>query len=477
MTSENEAVGPGDGFDDEFWGDDGDPGVDLDSEASTHRGAFGEYGGAVDGLLDRSFRERIVLVGMTRAGQTELETQASLDELEQLVDTAGADALDRVVQTRERPDPATFVGKGKVTEILDVSLAIDSDTVVFDDELSPAQQFNLEKMLARTALDRTAVILDIFAQHATSAEGKAQVELAQLRYRLPRLRGKKNFSQQGGGIGTRGPGETQLEVDRRRLLRRMHKLERDLARITERRANQRKARRRSPYKNVSIVGYTNAGKSSLLKRLTGAEVRVEDRLFATLDPTTRRLQLPGGEQILVTDTVGFVKKLPHQLVEAFKSTLEVTNQADLLVHVVDASGPDPDAHINAVTEVLTEVGGADVPQLVVFNKADLAEADHVEQLRRLNPDAVVVSAVTGQGIDGLLAAIGDRLRALSSVYELFIPWARGDALAAAHREGEVLSERSTETGMELTVRLEDASAKRLASFITVSTPGSRSDHD
>ena len=261
--------------------------------SDTHRGAFGEFGGAETGLLDRSFRERIVLVGVTRAGQTALDTEVSLDELAQLVDTAGADVLDRVVQRRERPDPATFVGRGKVEEILDASLAIDSDTVVFDDELTPAQQFNLEQLLERSALDRTAVILDIFAQHATSAEGKAQVELAQLRYRLPRLRGKKNFSQQAGGIGTRGPGETQLEVDRRRLLRRMHKLERDLARISHRRSNQRKARRRSPYKSISIVGYTNAGKSSLLKRLTGAEVRVEDRLFATLDPTTRKLQLPG----------------------------------------------------------------------------------------------------------------------------------------------------------------------------------------
>ena len=433
------------------------------SEPESHRGAFGEFGGAETGLLDRSFRERIVLVGVTRAGQTPEQTEASLDELEQLVDTAGADALERIVQQRERPDPATFVGRGKVGEILDASLAIDSDTVVFDDELTPAQQFNLEKLLERSALDRTAVILDIFAQHATSAEGKAQVELAQLRYRLPRLRGKKNFSQQGGGIGTRGPGETQLEVDRRRLLRRMHKLERDLARITERRDNQRKAQRRSPYKQVSIVGYTNAGKSSLLRRLTGAEVKVEDRLFATLDPTTRRLQLPGGEQILLTDTVGFVKKLPHQLVEAFKSTLEVAAGADLLVHVVDGSAPDPELHMNAVAEVLAEIGGSEVPQLVVFNKADLA-ADPLT-LQRANPGSVVASAVSGEGIDDLLAAIGDELRAMSVVYDLFVPWARGDALAAAHREGEVLSESSTDEGMLLQVRLEEASARRLAPFV------------
>ena len=440
-------------------------------EVESHRGAFGEFGGAIDnGLLDRSFRERIVLVGMTRAGQTSSETEASLDELAQLVDTAGADALDRVVQSRERPDPATFVGRGKVTEILDASVAIDSDTVVFDDELSPAQQFNLERILERSALDRTAVILDIFAQHATSAEGKAQVELAQLRYRLPRLRGKKHFSQQAGGIGTRGPGETQLEVDRRRLLRRMHKLERDLARITERRANQRKARRRSPFKNVSIVGYTNAGKSSLLRRLTGAEVTVEDRLFATLDPTTRRLQLPGGEQILVTDTVGFVKKLPHQLVEAFKSTLEVASSADLLVHVVDASSGDPDAHMAAVAEVLGEIGGSEVPQLIVFNKADLS--DDGPRLVAAHPGSVLASAVSGEGIDDLLVAIGDQLRAATEIYELFIPWARGDALAAAHREGEVLEETSDEAGMRLRARLEEASASRLQEFVV----GSRGHH-
>ena len=446
---------------DDAWLEDVDDSLDAPEES--HRGAFGDYGGAENGLLDRSFRERIVLVGVTKAGQRSEDTEASLDELALLVDTAGADVLDRVVQRRERPDPATFVGRGKVGEIREASLAIDSDTVVFDDELSPAQQFNLEKILERTALDRTAVILDIFAQHATSAEGKAQVELAQLRYRLPRLRGKKNFSQQGGGIGTRGPGETQLEVDRRRLLRRMHKLERDLVRITDRRSNQRKSQRRSPFKNVSIVGYTNAGKSSLLKRLTGAEVKIEDRLFATLDPTTRKLQLPGGEQILITDTVGFVKKLPHQLVEAFKSTLEVAASADLLVHVIDGSVESPGAHMDAVAEVLAEIGAGEVPQLLVFNKADLSDETrrHVEA----NPGSVATSAVTGAGIDELRLAIGDRLRAMSRVYELFIPWSRGDALASVHREGQVVVETTEDEGMRLRARLEEASASRLSDFI------------
>ena len=438
---------------------------------SDHRGAFGEYGSTVEqGFLDRAFRERIVLVGMTTTGRTDDETKASLDELALLVDTAGADALDRVVQKRDRPDPATFVGKGKVYEILESSLAIDADTVVFDDELSPGQQVNLERMLKRTALDRTAVILDIFAQHATTAEGKAQVELAQLRYRLPRLRGKKDFSQQAGGIGTRGPGETQLEVDRRRLVRRMHKLERDLASISARRSNQRKARHRSPYQTVSIVGYTNAGKSSLLRRLTGAEVLIEDRLFATLDPTTRRLQLPGGEQILVTDTVGFVRKLPHQLVEAFKSTLEVAVGADLLVHVIDGSGPDPQAHIDAVREVLREIGADEVQQLLVFNKSD--QVADIESLIRRHPGSVAVSALTGDGIDDFLVALAAELRAATELYELFVPWSRGDLLASAHREGQVLSEDSEEKGMRVTARLESASARRLQAVIVAKLPES-----
>ncbi|MGB5756194.1 MAG: GTPase HflX, partial [Acidimicrobiales bacterium] len=444
--------------------DDADDVVAEDEVIGDHRGAFGDYGATVDsGFIDRSFRERIVLVGVTVAGQTAGDTAASLDELELLVDTAGADAIDRIVQRRERPDPGTFVGRGKVQEILDSSLAIDADTVVFDDELSPGQQFNLERMLKRTALDRTAVILDIFAQHATSAEGKAQVELAQLRYRLPRLRNKKDFSQQGGGIGTRGPGETQLEVDRRRLVRRMHKLERDLAGISARRTNQRKARKRSPYRTVSIVGYTNAGKSSLLRCLTGADVKIEDRLFATLDPTTRKLQLPGGEQILVTDTVGFVKKLPHQLVEAFKSTLEVSAGADLLIHVVDGAGPDPVAHMDAVRQVLSEIDAEAVPQLIVFNKSDLSP--EVKLLVDHHPGSVAVSTVTGQGIDDLLEAIGDRLRAVTDVYELFVPWARGDILAATHREGEVLTETTEDDGMRLLARFEPASANRLGEFV------------
>lgn len=454
-------------FDELFGPEDGE-------EDETHRGAFGEFGGEIrGGFLDRAFRERIVLVGMAHGGKDMTDTEASLDELELLVDTAGADALDRVVQRRDRPDRATFVGSGKVQEILESAMAIDADTVVFDDELTPAQQFNLERILKRTALDRTAVILDIFAQHATSTEGKTQVELAQLRYNLPRLRGKKAFSQQAGGIGTRGPGETQLEVDRRKLVRRIHKLERDLKGISARRVNQRKARARSPFAVVCIVGYTNAGKSSLLRRLTGADVKVEDQLFATVDPTTRKMRLPGGEQILLTDTVGFVKKLPHTLVEAFKSTLEVAATADLLVHLVDGAGPDPEGHILAVQEVLNQIDAGDVPQLLVYNKADLSP--EVKRLVDHQPGSVGVSAQTGEGVEELLTAIGDRLRARADRYELFIPWSRGDVLASIHREGEVMMEVTEEDGMRVTARLEAASASRLSDFVHHKIP-SLDDH-
>jgi GTP-binding protein HflX len=394
-------------------------------------------------LIDRSFREKIILVGMTVPPAREEETERHLDELALLVDTAGADEAARVVQRRDHPDPATYVGKGKAEELRDLSLVVDADTVVFDDELTPAQSRNLEKILGRTAIDRTAVILDIFAQNARTQEGKAQVELAQLRYRLPRLRGRgRAFSQQAGGIGTRGPGETQLEVDRRRLVRRMSKLESDLKRLTDQRRLQRKGRRRGRLANVSLVGYTNAGKSTLLNHLTDAGVLVEDRLFATLDPRTRRLALPGGESVLLSDTVGFVRKLPHQLVQAFRSTLEVVTESDLLVHVVDCAAPDPEGQIDAVRTVLAEIGADDVQELLAFNKADVSR--EAKRLAERYPGSVMISALTGEGVEDLLAAIGDRLRATLRVIELIIPYDRGDVLAAVHREGEVLLEAHEE---------------------------------
>ncbi len=445
------------------------PGVDHEE---THRGGFGEFGGDGPGFIDRSFRERIVLVGVARGDRNASDVDASLDELGLLVDTAGADAVRRVCQRRVAPDPATFVGAGKALEIKAVAQEMDCDTVVFDDELSPAQQFNLEKLLGRTAIDRTAVILDIFAQNASTPEGRAQVELAQLRYRLPRLRGAGGrLSQQAGGIGARGPGETQLETDRRRLQRRIQRLEADLRRFVGHRDTQAKARRRTRNRSVAIVGYTNAGKSSLLNSLTSADVAVEDRLFATLDPTTRRLALPGGEAVFITDTVGFVRKLPHQLVEAFKTTLNVVRDADLLLHVVDGAGPDPRGSMAAVREVLAEIGAGGIAELVVFNKSDCGpvvarRAERVE-------GSVVVSARTGAGIEHLTAIIGDRLRASASTVRLVIPWERGDVLAGVHREGQVLESVATEKGMRLLARLEPASVGSLSHYLVGDRDGER----
>jgi GTPase len=415
-------------------------------------------------LIDRSVREKIVLVGVAIPPGTVDDAEEGLDELALLVDTAGADAMARVIQRRESPDPVYFVGKGKAEELREISLTVDADTVVFDTELAPKQSRNLEKLLGRTAIDRTAVILDIFAQNARTAEGKAQVELAQLRYRLPRLRGKGTaLSQQGGAaggarIGTRGPGETKLEADRRRLLDRVHKLEGQLKDLQRVRINQRKGRRRNRQASVTLVGYTNAGKSTLLNRLTEAGVLVENRLFSTLDPTTRRLALPGGEVVLLSDTVGFVRNLPHELVEAFKSTLDEVAEADLLIHVVDSSAFSPEGNIAAVDEVLASIGASDIPQLVVFNKTDVAWPERLESLHRQYPGSVALSAYTGEGIDGLLEAVADRIRALTNVVELFIPYERGDLLAAVHREGEVLVESHEDDGTRVRARLDGASA-------------------
>ncbi|NCZ70728.1 MAG: GTPase HflX [Acidimicrobiia bacterium] len=418
-------------------------------------------------LIERSVREKIVIVGVTLDDHTDEETEASLDELALLIDTAGADVAGRLMQRRDTPDHTWYVGKGKAEELRELCLAVDADTVVFDNELSPGQQYNLEKLLGRTAIDRTAVILDIFAQNAHTLEGKAQVELALLRYRLPRLRRGANakLSQQRGGVGSRfGSGETKLEVDRRRIKNRISRLEQELIELGHTRDLQRKGRSRSGLANVVIVGYTNAGKSTLLNRLTNAGVLVEDRLFATLDPTTRRLALPGGEPVLLTDTVGFVRRLPHGLVESFKSTLEVATRADYLVHVVDGSGPDPDGQIDAVREVLREIGADKVPELLVFNKADL-DPTAVAETVNWHPGSVGISARAGTGIDEFLQTLSDRLRSLSTVVELLVPYERGDVLASVHREGEVVSTTHEETGVRVRARLAEASVGRLAEFV------------
>ena len=417
-------------------------------------------------LISRGIREKIVLVAVTMSDRTDDETQDSLDELAQLIDTAGADEVARITQRRDAPDSTYYIGKGKVEELKELCLALDSDTVVFDNELSPGQQYNLEKLLGRTALDRTAVILDIFAQNAHTLEGKAQVELALLRYRLPRIRrgAKAGLSQQAGGIGSRGPGETKLEVDRRRIGERISRLDRELDGLQKTRQEQRKSRGRSGLGAVAIVGYTNAGKSSVLNRLTSAGVLVENRLFATLDPTTRRLALPGGEPVLLSDTVGFVRRLPHGLIEAFKSTLDVATASDLLIHVVDASAVDPNGQIIAVREILSEIGADKVPELLLINKSDL-DSDSAMRLVHEHHGAVAFSAATGDGLNSLLLAIGDRMRALTTVIELLIPYDRGDIVATVHREGEVVSTSNEEVGMRIRARLADASAGRLSEFV------------
>ncbi|MGH8990111.1 MAG: GTPase HflX [Acidimicrobiia bacterium] len=409
-------------------------------------------------------RQRALLVGVD--GDSPEAAEASLDELALLTDTAGADPVERAAQRRDTPDPATYIGKGKANELAELAEVLDIDVVVFDVGLSPAQQRNLEKLFKRDVVDREAVILDIFAQHAHSRAGMLQVELAQLRYRLPRLRGRGvQMSRQEGGIGAkRGPGETKLEVDRRRILSRIAKLERELAEVAKNRTTQRKARRKAEHPQVALVGYTNAGKSTLLNHLTGAGVLVEDRLFSTLDSTVRRLAMPGGETILVSDTVGFVRKLPHQLVESFRSTLEEVRDADMVLHVVDASVADPGRQIGAVRAVLAEIDAGDIPELMVVNKIDVADPEAVADLVEDNA-AVAVSAVSGEGTDKLLETLGGRLRALNAVVELTVPYDRGDVIAALHREGEVLVEVHDESGSRIRARLPRQGLERFAEYL------------
>lgn len=415
-------------------------------------------------LIDRSFREKIVLVGVLFPGVTPEALDRQLDELALLVDTAGADVVARVVQRRDSPDPATFLGSGKVQELREICLALDSDTVVFEHNLSPAQQRNLEKILGRTAIDRTAVILDIFAQNARTPEGKAQVELALLQYRLPRLRrAGGSLSQQAGGIGTRGPGETQLETDRRRLVNRIHHIRRELQQIDRTRSVQRQGRDRGRHREVTLVGYTNAGKSSMLNALTDAGVLAEDRLFATLDPRTRQRQLPGGETVLFTDTVGFISNLPHELVQAFMSTLKSVQLADLLVHVVDGSSDDAEIQIAAVNDVLREIDADQVPQLLVFNKADVP-GTRAQELSKLYEGSVWVSALSGENLEEVISSIAERLRTNDRVVTLHLPLDRGDLIAAAHREGEVLATTTTDEYLEVRVVLDKVGVARFGDW-------------
>jgi len=418
--------------------------------------------------------ERVVLVGVWAEG-TVTGAENSLAELAALAETAGSQVLEGLIQRRNRPDPATYIGRGKVDDLRGVVLSTGADTVICDGELSPSQLRNLEQKTKVKVVDRTALILDIFAQHAKSKEGKAQVELAQLEYLMPRLRGwGETLSRQtggsgrgggaGGGVGLRGPGETKLETDRRRIRTRISRLRREIKGMRTVRETKRARRTRNAVPAVAIAGYTNAGKSSLLNRLTGAGVLVENALFATLDPTTRRARASDGRLYTLSDTVGFVRHLPHQLVEAFRSTLEEVAEADLVVHVVDGTHPDPAEQVRAVREVLGEVGADRLPELLVVNKSDAADEETLLRLKRRWPDVVLVSARTGRGIDELRVAIESRLPRPAVEVRAVLPYDRGDLVDRVHRRGEVLDTRHTDTGTLLRVRVDEALAAELAPY-------------
>jgi GTP-binding protein HflX len=373
--------------------------------------------------------------------------ESSLEELAALADTAGAEPVARVVQTRSDPDPATFVGKGKLAEIHDAVHSNAAQSVILDDELSPGQLRNLEERLGVKVIDRTALILDIFALHATSREGKAQVELAQLNYMLPRLRGwGEAMSRLGAGIGTRGPGETKLEVDRQHIRRRLAKLRRDIDDLARTRGVKRARRERSGVPQVALAGYTNAGKSTLMRTLTQADVIVADQLFATLDPTTRRLELPGGRRATVSDTVGFVSKLPHDLVEAFRSTLEEVTLASLVLHVADAASAEVDAQVEAVREVLAEIGAGAIPEVLAMNKADLLDEDSRARVLRRFPEATLISALDGEGVNELMERVSEALPRPPIEVTLLVPFGREDVTARLYRDAEILSAEPDERG-------------------------------
>ncbi|MFE2509512.1 GTPase HflX [Streptomyces naganishii] len=412
--------------------------------------------------------ERVVLVGVWTTG-TVRDAENSLAELAALAETAGAVVLDGVIQRRDKPDAATYIGSGKADELRDIVLDTGADTVICDGELSPGQLIHLEDVVKVKVIDRTALILDIFAQHAKSREGKAQVALAQMQYMLPRLRGwGQSLSRQmgggSGGLATRGPGETKIETDRRRIREKMAKMRREIADMKTGREIKRQERRRNKVPSVAIAGYTNAGKSSLLNRLTGAGVLVENALFATLDPTVRRAETPSGRLYTLADTVGFVRHLPHHLVEAFRSTMEEVGDSDLILHVVDGSHPDPEEQLAAVREVIRDVGATDVPEIVVINKADAADPLVLQRLLRVEKHSIAVSARTGRGIAELTALIDNELPRPSVEIEALVPYTHGKLVARAHTEGEVISEEHTAEGTLLKARVHEELAADLAPY-------------
>jgi GTP-binding protein HflX len=408
--------------------------------------------------------EKVVLIGVWTDGDFD-QTQRSLAELAQLAETAGSQVLDVLVQRRDRPDPATYIGSGKLQELHQIVMATGADTVICNGELSPSQLSKMEKVVKVKVIDRTWLILDIFAQHARSREGKAQVSLAQMQYMLPRLRGWGDaLSRQSGGIGTRGPGETKLESDRRRIGKSMSKLRREIKEMGVARTTQRAQRRRSNIPSVAIAGYTNAGKSSLLNRLTDAGVLVENALFATLDPTVRQAKTPGGREFTLSDTVGFVRDLPHQLVEAFRSTLEEVAASDLILHVVDGSDPDPEGQLSAVRKVLADIDAHNIPELVVINKADAADPFVIDRIKLHEKNVIAISALTGLGIAELVALIESQLPHPQIDIKATIPYDRGDLLARAYREGNVLSRTDTESGTVIIAKVPQALANLLEEY-------------
>ncbi len=405
--------------------------------------------------------EKVVLVGVWTEG-TSTDADNSIKELAALAETAGSTVMDALIQRRDKPDAATFIGSGKVKEVREAVVATGADTVVCDGELSPAQLRTLEQKVKVKVIDRTALILDIFAQHAKSREGKAQVELAQMSYMLPRLRGwGESLSRQAGGIGGRGPGETKIETDRRRINDKMAKLRREIKEMKISRDTKRSERRKKNIPSVAIAGYTNAGKSSLLNRLTGADVLVENALFATLDPTVRKTESADGRIYTLVDTVGFVRHLPHQLVEAFKSTLEEVSEADLIVHVVDGSHPDPFEQLRAVREVINEIGGGEIMEIIAVNKADVASPEVLMEILRKESNAYAISARTGYGIENLLRAVEAALPKPKVEIKAIIPFSRGDLVSAVHEQGEIISEEYLPEGTKLHAMVGGALARKI----------------
>ena len=412
--------------------------------------------------------ERVVLVGVWTEGSAEM-AENSLAELKALAETAGSEVLEGLIQRRDKPDPATYIGSGKVVELRQLVVSTGADTVICDGELSPSQLRTLEEKLKVKVVDRVALILDIFAQHAKSKEGKAQVELAQIAYLLPRLRGwGDSLSRQvggraagGAGIGGRGPGETKIETDRRRIRDKMAKLRREIAEMKVSRDTKRQERRRNNIPSVAIAGYTNAGKSSLLNALTGAGVLVENALFATLDPTVRKCETAEGRVYTLSDTVGFVRHLPHQLVDAFKSTLEEVSGADLIVHVVDGAHPDPFEQIRAVRQVISEIGGGDIPEIIAINKVDIASPDVVMEILRKEPNSYAFSVRSGFGIEGLIHAIEKSLPHPAIEITTVIPYHRGDLVSAIHENGEILSEEHLAHGTAIHAYVDGGLAKAI----------------